>query len=513
MATILDQILQQAQATSTPVVPVVVPDATTAFDGTRIAPTDEFTLPVAPLGKSLYSFQLAAVETILNHRRVILGLQPGMGKTAVLQAVAAAEAALGQRTIVSVPPSLRVSPWAQDFASDYPHLKVVLVEGQKQADIEDADVVIVGDSVLSHRVEDLKAWGAVNLFADEAHRFKSRTAKRSTALLELADSLPARGIVCLATGTVAVNNAGDLYVPIRTTGTENATAVSGGPSWTRYMDAWCETEMVWTGRANVKVVVGCKDAPGLRARLVETCMVSVPRDEVLDLPERTFAVRDLVLNGDAAEYRRIERDFLAWVRAEKGDAAAKRAAKAEAISMLMKLWEADGIAKAKATAEYVSSLVEQGEQVVLMGWHQSVLLKLTGILMGEGISVDAIVGGMTSEAKADVVAKFQAGGTQVVLGQIEAAGTGITLHAAHHLVFAQLPWSPSSFTQASDRVYRIGQNNAVTVHVLNGQDMVSQKLWDVLQGKALVVDAINHGKPTTVDPDSVITQVLAGFGW
>lgn len=512
MSTILDQIM--AQATAGAAQGAATFAAPEGFDGSRREPTEGFTLPVAPATKSLYSYQLAAVETILTHRRTVLGLQPGMGKTAVMQAVAAAIAAQGQRTIVVVPPSLRLSPWTHEFAADYPTLAVSVVEGQKAAAIDAAaQVVIVGDSVLSHRADDLIAWGASAVMVDEAHRMKSRTAKRSQALVALTDSLPQDATVVLATGTVAVNHAGDLYMPLRAAGTRVATAVSGGPSWTRYMAAWCTTETVWTGRANVQVVTGCSDPEGLRERLLSTCMVSVPRDEVLDLPERTFSVNDLVLNGDAREYRRIERDFIAWVRDEHGDAAAKRAAKAEAISMLMRLWEQDGLAKVKATTEYVASLVEQGEQVVLMGWHTSVLTKLAGALSALGITVDAIVGGMSSQAKADVVDKFQAGGTQVVIGQIEAAGTGITLHAASQIVFAQLPWSPASFVQASDRVYRIGQKHNVTIHVLNGEGMVSQRLYSVLLAKAAVVDAINTGKPTTIDPDSVITQVLEGFGW
>jgi SWI/SNF-related matrix-associated actin-dependent regulator 1 of chromatin subfamily A len=486
--------------------------ATSTFDGTRVVPTEGFVLPVAPATKTLYAYQLAAVESILGQRRVLLGLQPGLGKTAIMQAVVAAEAAQGKRSLVVVPPSLRISPWANEFAADYPHLTVAVVTGTKAAPLPDADVVILGDSVLAKRIDDIRAWAPSNVFADEAHRFKSRDAKRSKALALLADELPADGIVVAATGTVVANRVVDVYQPLRITGRENAKAVSGGDSWTRFMDAWCITETVWTGRANIRVAVGCSDPEGLREALVRSCYVSVPREAVLDLPERTTAVRSLVINGDAAEYRRAERDFLSWVRETKGDAAMHRAMKAEAVTQLMHLWEADGNAKAKASVEYIQSLVEQGEQVVVFAHHKSVVEALYSSLVGEA-RVVTIVGGMTSEAKAEAVDAFQSGNADVIIGNITAMGTGLTLHAAAHVVMVQLPWAPGEYGQATDRVYRIGQERHVTTHVLNMAEGVSERLWAILCDKAHVADAINTGTPSTIDPDSVISAVLEDYGW
>jgi SWI/SNF-related matrix-associated actin-dependent regulator 1 of chromatin subfamily A len=279
------------------------------------------------------------------------------------------------------------------------------------------------------------------------------------------------------------------------------------------MDRWCETEMVWTGRTNVRVATGCRDAEGLRNALTSTCMVSVPREDVLDLPPRTTAVRALVLNGQATKYRRIEKEFLNWIREVKGDDAYRRAAKAEAITKLMALWEQDGLAKVKATVEYVTSLVDQDEQVVLFAHHKSVALALYEALIDANVVVADIIGGMSSEAKADVVTDFQAGEIDVIIGNIEAAGTGLTLTASRHVVFAQLPWSPGSYGQACDRIYRISQERHCTTHVLNMQEGVSEHLWAVLADKAATADAVNTGTPSTIDASSVEEAVLESYGW
>jgi SNF2 family DNA or RNA helicase len=504
---IFDNILNAAANAPEPV-PTVV------FDGERLAPSEGFVLPVAPATKVLYSYQQAAVESILAKRRVLLGLQPGLGKTAIMQAVAAAVAAEGKRSVIVVPPSLKISPWANEFAADYPNLKVEVISGTTPAAFDSsADVVIVPDSVLAKRLGDIEAFGPDALMVDEAHRFKSRDAKRSKAMHAYAKTLAADAIVIMATGTLVSNRATDVWQPLAISSTENAKAVSRGASWSSFMAEWCITEMVWTGRASVPVAVGCSDPEGLRSKLVSTCMISVPREAVLDLPERTTAVRSLVINGDGAAYRRMEKDFLSWVRETKGDAAMRRAAKAEAVVKLMHLWRADGIAKAKATTEYVTDLTTQGEQVVVMAHHTDVVSALYERLLAEGLRVGTIIGGMTSEAKATVVDAFQSGNLDVLLGNIEAAGTGLTLHASCHIVFAQLPWASGTFGQACDRIYRIGQKRHTTTHILNMQEGVSEHLWGVLAAKAEVADAINTGTPSTIDLSTVEEAVLSSYGW
>jgi len=205
------------------------------------------------------------------------------------------------------------------------------------------------------------------------------------------------------------------------------------------------------------------------------------------------------------------------VREEYGKAAAERAARAEAISKIMRLWELDGKAKVKATVEYIANLTQQGEQVVVMAQHRSVI---EGLYFGlrkntdtKNLSIRTVAGGMSSDEKADVVDDFQAGNVDVVIGQVDAAGTGLTLTASSNIIFIQLPWSPATFGQASDRIYRIGQTNHVTTHILNMEQGISQRLWEVLVMKAEVVDAINTGKPATIDIGSVEDFVLSSYGW
>lgn len=481
----------------------------------RIDPTPGWTLPIAPQGMTLYGYQAAAVETILLHKRAVLGFDPGMGKTPVALAAIAALAQQGQRTLVVVPPSLRVDPWQREAARQYPNLRVAVVTGQKAAALPDVDMVVMGDSVLTHRAEDIAAWRPDALFIDEAQRHKNHTAKRAVAALAIADAVRRRsGTVVLLSGTLAVNNAAEVYSTARIGGFVKELA--GTDRWKDYMSRWCVTEQVWTGQRMVTVPVSAKDPEGLHEALRRSAYVRVERDEVLDMPEKIWVPRSLELNGAMAKYRTMERNFLAWVAEAKGDAAYLKACKAEAITKLMALWQEAGVAKIKAAAEYIESLVQQGEQVVVMAWHQSVVEGLTEVLSAAGILSAKVVGGMSSEAKAKAQDIFRKGQAQVLIGNITAAGTGLNLDVASHLVFVQLPWSGGDLIQASDRIYRVTQRNTCTIHVLNALGTVDEHLYGVLANKLATVDVVNSGQASGAlvgaDETSVTAEVLASYG-
>lgn len=69
---------------------------------------------------------------------------------------------------------------------------------------------------------------------------------------------------------------------------------------------------------------------------------------------------------------------------------------------------------------------------------------------------------------------------RVALLSLKAAYCGITLTAAHTVVFAELYWTPGICIQAEDRVHRIGQSNSVNVQYLVGRGTVDEILWRML---------------------------------
>lgn len=488
-------------------------------------PTPGWVIPVAPQGIKLYGYQLAAVQTTLGFRRTVVGFAPGMGKTPVALSVVAAAVRDGGRAVAVVPPSLRRN-WAQEAARFFPNLRVAVVDGRKPAAFpSNADLVIVGDSVVAHRQEDITAFLTASqrpvLIIDEAQRHKSlgdwaKAAQRATAMVVISDALPADAVVMSLTGTLVVNRASEAYGPIRLAGQTVAKAVSGGQSKTAYWDRWVEYEDLHVGRGRVvRRAIGARDAAGLHERLRQVCYIRVEREAVLDMPAKVWAERDLELNGELKTYRRIESDFLNWVKANRGDEAARRSARAEAVTQLMALWEEAGKAKVKAATEYVQQLLDQDEQVVVMAHHRSVVEALSAALVAAGTTVVQVVGGMSDAAKDEAVQAFRAGRARVLVGNIVAAGTGLNLEQACHLVFVQTTWSPGDLVQASDRIYRVTQRRDCTIHVLNAADSVDERLWGVIGAKAVTADTINSGdaNATGLASESTIDMVLASYGF
>ena len=66
---------------------------------------------------------------------------------------------------------------------------------------------------------------------------------------------------------------------------------------------------------------------------------------------------------------------------------------------------------------------------------------------------------------------------------LKAAYCGITLAAAHTVVFAELYWTPGICLQAEDRAHRIGQKNCVNVQYLVGRGTLDEMLWRMIVRK------------------------------
>src|SRR5690606_9953622 len=80
-----------------------------------------------------------------------------------------------------------------------------------------------------------------------------------------------------------------------------------------------------------------------------------------------------------------------------------------------------------------------------------------------------------TDERAVVVAEFQAGNLDVVLGTTGAAAEGITLTRADTLIFLQRSWSNVANRQAEDRVHRIGQEaSSVNIITLVTEDTIEE---------------------------------------
>ena len=100
-------------------------------------------------------------------------------------------------------------------------------------------------------------------------------------------------------------------------------------------------------------------------------------------------------------------------------------------------------------------------------------------------------GGMSDKKKQASVDRFQEDDScKVFVGQIKAAGVGLTLTAAEVVIMNSLDWVPGNHEQAEDRAYRIGQNKMVNIYYMLMDNTIDNLVWKILNHKKKIIGTI-----------------------
>lgn len=142
------------------------------------------------------------------------------------------------------------------------------------------------------------------------------------------------------------------------------------------------------------------------------------------------------------------------------------------------------LAKVPYVVDFVKNIIENTDEqkVIIMAHHKAVVEALMeGLVEFNPVKV---VGGMTAENKQMSVDLFQKDvDTKVFIGNIRAAGVGLTLTASSTVVFAELDFTPGMMEQAEDRAHRLGQTNTVNVYRLILDGSLDGYLLEMLKTK------------------------------
>ena len=93
-------------------------------------------------------------------------------------------------------------------------------------------------------------------------------------------------------------------------------------------------------------------------------------------------------------------------------------------------------------------------------------------------------GGCSLKQRKEMVDTFQNNqADKIFILSLKAAGTGLNLTAASHVIHYDLWWNPAVETQATDRAYRIGQKNNVMVHRFITKGTFEERINEMIQTK------------------------------
>ena len=230
------------------------------------------------------------------------------------------------------------------------------------------------------------------------------------------------------------------------------------------------------GGFNRKQVVGYKDLDGL-IKKEHSIAFRITKNEAIDLPEQTFETRRVHFSKKEQDlYNCIKRDSYAEL-----DSGGQITA-TTVLTKLLRLQQLTGgflvkddaskpeqVSRAKLDA--LSDIIEDyvigsGKKLVIFARfiaEVKAIIDLVAKLLPRGMKQVAIYGEIKKEDRGDIVKQFQEDpNTTVFIGQIDTAGTGITLTAADTCVYYSKNFNYATYSQSLSRIHRIGQRNVCT---------------------------------------------------
>jgi SWI/SNF-related matrix-associated actin-dependent regulator 1 of chromatin subfamily A len=433
----------------------------------------------------LYEHQVSGAEFLAARDRAMLWDEQGLGKT--VTAIVAADAAKCNRVLVCCP-SVVLLNWAREWSVWSPNRTVQIIDaGDVQLD-GSAVVLVTHDLLRSPRVwAQLRAAKFELLVVDEAHNFRNRTAQRSKRLWGVRAKPDVPRLVAQfprvwpLTGTPMPNNAAELWAPLWALWPDEFAG------YTMFRERYCQLAHSDYTPDRVKVV-GNKNLGELRAKLAGKFLRRL-KSECLSLPERRF---EQVVVGTGRLPPDLQRANAMVRAAWEGAVAEGNGLAAASESLEFATWRRlCGTAKAAAAAEMLAAELADGAlgKVVVFVHHRDVMRVIAERLVSYGVRW--LAGDMTGKARADAVFDFQQdGGPRVIVCNIVAGGTGVTLTAASEAVFVELSWVPGENAQAADRIHRIGQGRKTRVRFLALAGTCDEAITATLRTKTKMISEV-----------------------
>jgi SWI/SNF-related matrix-associated actin-dependent regulator 1 of chromatin subfamily A len=429
---------------------------------------------------ALHPYQIVGSRFLAERTAALLADDPGIGKSA--QAIRACDDLLATKVLVVCPASV-VENWRREFAK----------------------FSVLGTVPLVRSYEAVTR-GAIQspydaLILDEAHYLKTKDAKRTKAiygekcdgaggLIEKADH------VFLLTGTPAPNNPSELWTHLRALAPEMILTKAGKPqSFWQFVNAYCTTRDNGFGIQ----ITGGKRHEVLKEKLQPFMLRRLKSEVLTDLPPITWG--ELFVEGkiegaggraEAVGYME-EVNKVCSILEKKGVDGLREIA--PHVATLRRL---TGLAKVAPVVEWVKEWLESTDRkIVLMAHHREVIEGLFDGLWGDGrfmstMDLPAVVTGSTpAHLRQAGIDRFQnEPNCRVFIGQIQAAGVGITLTAASDVLFVESSWVPAENSQAAMRVHRIGQVNPCLIRFATLAGSIDEQIQKAVARKTADITKI-----------------------
>lgn len=457
----------------------------------RRMPPPEFELALPPR-----EYQKLAAAVMLSQGGLLLADDVGLGKT-----VSAITAFADPRMLPVLVVTLTHLPlqWQAEINRFAPRLRIHIVKSGKPYDLTDRkalskskkgnpiqmaipehfpDVVIMNYAKLHGWAEHIAPL-VRSVIYDECQELRRAESDKYNAALHISGSVRFRmGL----SATPIYNQGGEIYNVV------NCIRPEALGTREEFHREWC-----WTGQRDEQI--GIIDPHAFGAYLKESgIMLRRTRADVgRELPELTKVPHRI--DANLQELDKVSASCAELARTILKQNEHHRGEKMQASEMFANLLrQATGIAKAPYVAEFVRLLVENGEPVVLYGWHREVysiwLDKLWELRPLMYTGTESVV------AKNHAKNEFLAGNSKVLIMSLRSgAGVDGLQGICRTVVFGELDWSPGVHEQCIGRIHRDGQGDKVLAYYLMAEHGSDPEVARALGLKKEQIEGLRQEKP------------------
>ncbi len=417
--------------------------------------------------------QKESIQKLVENKKFILADDMGLGKTT--STIIAALETGAKKILIICPATLKIN-WKREI-ENYSQRPVFIAEGKNFS--TEHDFVIINYDIIKN-FHDVKKKDESKILeskfdlviVDEAHYIKNAQAQRTKLINDIVKNIDR---LWLLTGTPMTSRPIDYF---------NLLSLVDSPvakNWMAYVIRYCSGYQFKVGAKKVWNVMGSSNLEELRDRTSGTILRRL-KEDVLDLPDKIIS--PVYLRLKSKEYENLMGEYYEWYRSNPEESKSLTVQ----FTKLTKVRQVIANEKIQQTIELAENIIEQDKKVIIFCNFTDSLNQIVAHFGKQAVKID---GSMSKIERQNSVDQFQENDkVKVFVGNIKAAGVGITLTAAEAVIMNDLSFLPSDHSQAEDRAYRIGQKNNVLVYYPLFENTIEGLIYDILMAKKQVIATV-----------------------
>ena len=433
--------------------------------------------------------QKEAIQKLVENKKFILADDMGLGKTT--STIIAALESGSKKVLIICPATLKIN-WKREI-ENYSDKTIYIAESKNFS--TEADYVIINYDIIKN-FHDPKKKNESQVLAsnfdlviiDEAHYIKNVTAQRTKLINDIVKNIDR---LWLLSGTPMTSRPIDYF---------NLLSLIDSPvakNWMAYAIRYCQGYQFNVGGRKVWNVTGASNLEELRDRTLGLTLRRL-KENVLDLPDKI--ITPVYLRLKSKQYEEVMGEYYDWY--DKNPEESKSLT--VQFSKLTKVRQIIADEKIAQTIELAENILEQDKKVIIFCNFTDSLNKITEHFGKAAVKLD---GSMSKPERQRSVDEFQDNPkVKVFVGNIKAAGVGITLTAAEAVIMNDLSFLPSDHAQSEDRAYRYGQKNNVLVYYPIFENTIEGVIYDILNNKKQVIATVMGDNQHPADAAEEILQ-------